>query len=105
MNTNYVDLLLILLVLLSVARGWQRGFLLGIFDLLRRIASLWLALRFYQPLARWLGPRVTWPAVWDPPIAFVLIAAGLAPLVPDPPLTEVARHHSTDMLGRGYFAH
>lgn len=30
---------------------------------------------------------------------------GLAPLAPDPELTEVARRHSADMLSRGYFAH
>jgi uncharacterized protein YkwD len=29
----------------------------------------------------------------------------LRPLAPDPELTEVARQHSTDMFGRGYFAH
>ncbi len=32
-------------------------------------------------------------------------AAGLAPLAPDPELTEVARRHSADMWARGYFAH
>lgn len=32
-------------------------------------------------------------------------AAGLKPLAPDPELTEVARKHSADMFGRGYFAH
>lgn len=31
--------------------------------------------------------------------------AGLAPLAPDPELTEVARRHSTDMFARGYFSH
>jgi uncharacterized protein YkwD len=33
------------------------------------------------------------------------IANGLKPLAPDPELTEVARRHSADMFGRGYFAH
>jgi uncharacterized protein YkwD len=32
-------------------------------------------------------------------------AAGLKPLAPDPELTEVARRHSADMFGRGYFSH
>ena len=32
-------------------------------------------------------------------------AAGLKPLAPDPELTAVARNHSADMFGRGYFAH
>lgn len=31
--------------------------------------------------------------------------AGLAPLAPDPEATEVARRHSIDMFGRGYFSH
>lgn len=30
---------------------------------------------------------------------------GLAPLKPDPELTEVARRHSADMFARGYFSH
>src|SRR5215211_7856155 len=73
---NYADLLLIVIVLLSVVRGSQRGFLLGMFSLLRWIASLWLALRFYQPLAGWLGSHISWAPVWNRPVAFVLIAIG-----------------------------
>ncbi|HYE64054.1 MAG TPA: CvpA family protein [Pyrinomonadaceae bacterium] len=74
MALNYIDVLLVLLVLLSVAYGWQRGFILGLLDLLRWIGSLLLGLRFYQPVARWLGPRVSWSEVWDLPVAFVLTA-------------------------------
>jgi len=33
------------------------------------------------------------------------LALGLKPLAADPELTEVARKHSADMFGRGYFAH
>lgn len=32
-------------------------------------------------------------------------AEGLAPLAPDPEMTEVARRHSADMFSRGYFSH
>ncbi len=81
MNVNYVDLLLILLVWLSIVHGSRRGFLLGMFGLLRLIASFWLALRFYQPLARWLSSRAVWADVWDRPIAFVLIAVGTSILI------------------------
>ena len=81
MISNYVDLLLILLVLLSVVRGWQRGLLLGLIDLLRWIGSPLLALRFYQPLAQWLGPRVDWPEVWDLPAAFALALVVAAVLI------------------------
>lgn len=73
---NSVDLLLIVVVLISIVRGSRRGFLLGMLGLLRLIASLWLALRFYQPLANWLGSRVNWAGVWNRPLAFALIAIG-----------------------------
>jgi uncharacterized protein YkwD len=32
-------------------------------------------LRYYQPVAQWLGPRVDlWSEVWDQPVAFILVA-------------------------------
>ncbi len=81
MTWNYVDLLLILLVLLSVLQGWQRGFILGLLDLVRWIGSLLLGLRFYQTVARWLGPRVDWSEVWDQPVAFLLVAITASVLI------------------------
>ncbi|HVF51420.1 MAG TPA: CvpA family protein [Pyrinomonadaceae bacterium] len=80
MNLNLIDILLVLLLLVSVWYGWRRGFILGALDLLRWIGSLLAALRFYQPVARWLGPRVDWwSEAWDMPLAFILTAtvAGL----------------------------
>ena len=75
MPFNLIDLLLVVLILLSVLNGWRRGFILGLLDLLGWILSLLAGLRFYQPVARWLGTHVDrWSEVWDQPIAFVLIA-------------------------------
>jgi uncharacterized protein YkwD len=80
MSVNYIDLLLILIVLLSAYYGWYRGFILGLLDLLRWIGSLLLGLRFYQPVARWLAPHFDWAEAWDRPVAFLLVAilAGLS---------------------------
>ena len=52
---------------------------MGLLDLLRWVGGLLFALRFYQPLARWMGPRVSWDEAWDEPVAFLLTAlvAGL----------------------------
>jgi uncharacterized protein YkwD len=75
MSVNFIDLLLLLAVGLSVWNGWRRGFIAGLLDLARWAGSLLAALRFYQPLARWLGPRVDlWGDAWDMPVAFLLVA-------------------------------
>jgi uncharacterized protein YkwD len=75
MSFNLIDIVLIVLVLLSVLNGWRRGFILGVLDLLGWALVLVGGLRFYQPVARWLGPHVAfWPEVWNRPIAFVVIA-------------------------------
>src|SRR6185503_9555928 len=72
---NLIDLVLVVIVLLSVINGWRRGFILGVLDLLGWALVLFAGLRFYQPLARWLGLHVRlWSAVWNRPLAFFLIA-------------------------------
>jgi uncharacterized protein YkwD len=78
MNFNVIDIVLVVLVLLSALNGWRRGFILGLIDLLGWILSLVAGLRFYEPVAQWLGARVDlWSDVWDRPLAFVLIAASV----------------------------
>lgn len=72
---NPIDILLAIVILLSVLNGYRRGFVHGVLDLAGWILSLLLALRFSQPVARWIGPHVDlWSEVWDQPIAFILIA-------------------------------
>jgi uncharacterized protein YkwD len=74
MSITFVDILLILIVLLNILSGWRRGFILGLLDLVRWVGSLLLGLRFYQPVARWLGQNFDWSEVWYQPVAFILVA-------------------------------
>ncbi len=75
MPLNVIDLLLIAVIILSLINGYRRGFVVGVLDLAGWGLSLIAGLRYSQPVARWLGPRVDlWSEVWDQPIAFVLIA-------------------------------
>jgi uncharacterized protein YkwD len=75
MTFNLIDVVLVVIVLLSVINGWRRGFILGVLDLLGWTLVLFAGLRFYQPLARWLGSHISlWSEVWDRPFAFILIA-------------------------------
>lgn len=82
MAVNPIDILLVIVILLSVLNGYRRGFVNGVLDLAGWVLSLLAGLRYYHPLAQWLGPRVDiWSEVWDQPIAFVLIAMFVGILV------------------------
>ena len=75
MTVNPIDIALVILIILSVLNGYRRGFVHGVFDLAGWMLSLVAALRYYQPVAQWIGPRINlWSEVWDQPIAFVLVA-------------------------------
>ena len=74
MSLNFIDLLLVLAVVLSIWQGWRRGFLFGLLDLLRWAGSLLLGLRFYPWVARWLAPHAVWPEPLTAPLAFFLTA-------------------------------
>ena len=81
MYFNLIDVLLVVLIGLNLLNGYRRGFILGVLDLAGWVLSLLAGLRYYEPVARWLGPRVDlWSDLWDQPIAFILVAliAGLA---------------------------
>src|ERR1043165_7927620 len=82
MAVNPIDILLVIVILLSVLNGYRRGFINGVLDLAGWVLSLLAGLRYYQPLARWLGTHVAlWSEVWNQPIAFVLIAIVVGVLV------------------------
>ncbi|CAN5485164.1 hypothetical protein BH18ACI3_BH18ACI3_20570 [soil metagenome] len=74
MSFNWVDIVLVLVIVVSIAAGWQRGFILSMLDLIRWVVS-WLAgLFFYRPFAGWLGGVTDWTETWRNPIAFILVA-------------------------------
>ncbi|HKR15231.1 MAG TPA: CvpA family protein [Pyrinomonadaceae bacterium] len=75
MTFNFIDVLLVILIALSLLNGYRRGFILGVLDLAGWVLSLLAGLRYYQPLANWIGPRIDlWSELWDQPIAFVIVA-------------------------------
>jgi len=73
MDFNYIDALLVFIILFSAFVGWRRGFILGLLDLARWIGSFLAALYFYQPAAHWVGRLTNWEEVWNQPLAFILI--------------------------------
>jgi len=75
MAINPIDILLVIVIVLSLLNGYRRGFIHGVFDLAGWVLSLIAGLRYYQPVAQWIGPHIDlWSEVWDQPIAFILVA-------------------------------
>jgi uncharacterized protein YkwD len=82
MSINAIDLLLVVVVILSLMNGYRRGFVHGVIDLAGWVLSLIAGLRYYQPVAQWLGAHTNlWSEVWDQPVAFVLIGLFVSILV------------------------
>jgi uncharacterized protein YkwD len=81
MSFNFIDILLVFFILLSVFFGWRRGFILSALDLLRWIGSLLAGLYFYQAVAVWLGLINDWTEAWNQPLAFLLIVAAVSILI------------------------
>jgi uncharacterized protein YkwD len=78
---NPIDILLVIVIVLSLLNGYRRGFVHGVLDLAGWVLSLLAGLRYYHPVAQWLGAHFhLWSEVWNQPIAFVLVAvlAGIA---------------------------
>ena len=69
---NWVDVVLVLVVLLAIWGGWQRGFILGTLDLVNWIGSVLLGFLFYPYLANFL--KLIFPSLgsWLLPLAFFL---------------------------------
>ncbi|WP_210465746.1 CvpA family protein [Rufibacter roseolus] len=71
---NYVDLLLLFIILSSLYTGWYRGFTYGLLDLVRWVGSLVLGLSLYPYVANWLEKVVDWNELWLLPVSFFLVA-------------------------------
>ena len=69
---NWVDLILILIVLSAVWGGWHKGFISGVLDLVNWLGSLLLGFVFYPYLASFLTKIFPSLQVWRLPLAFII---------------------------------
>lgn len=82
MSLNFVDLIILLIIVLCALNGYRRGFIIGVLDLVGWIVILLAGLRFYQPVAHWLRTYLaSWSDVWDQPLAFILVAVIVGAIV------------------------
>jgi uncharacterized protein YkwD len=70
---NYVDIILLLVIVLAVWAGWKRGFIIGSINLIVWIGSLLAGFFFYQYAGEFLKASFPKLGVWTLPIAFLSI--------------------------------
>ena len=80
MSVNWVDVLLLVIVAVSAAFGWKRGFIFSVLDLTRWLGSWLTALLLYKPFSNSLHYILGLSEVWRQPLAFILLIflAGVA---------------------------
>lgn len=81
---NFIDAILIVIILLSVWSGYQKGFLIGMLNLVTWLGSLLIGFFFYTIVAGAIEKYITSFGVWTRPLAFVftvLIARAIFGLI------------------------
>lgn len=68
---NWIDVLLILVVVLYAAAGWRRGFIFGIIDLIAWVGSILLSLFLFAPVAIAFSKLFPSLGVWLNVVAFL----------------------------------
>ena len=70
---NWIDVILILIILLSVYSGWRKGFIIGMVQLVSWILTLILSFVLYKYLADFFDTYIKSLGVWSAPLAFLLM--------------------------------
>ena len=71
---NWVDLVLIIIVLLTVWTGWKNGFIIEILGLVNWVGSLVIAFIFYPYTASLITKILPSLELWKLPLAFIITA-------------------------------
>ena len=68
---NLVDVGLVIIILLSVWSGYQKGFVMGMLNLVAWLGSLLIGFFFYTQVAAFIEANVRSFGVWTRPLAFI----------------------------------
>ncbi len=68
---NWIDLVLLMIVVVSIWSGWNKGFITGMLDLAGWIGSVLIGLYFYRYMANFIE-RIFSIGVYTYPLAFIL---------------------------------
>lgn len=70
---NWIDILLIIIILFAVWGGWKRGFLMGSLELIGWLASVYFGFIFYPFAANFFEKYIPSLGIWTYPLAFILV--------------------------------
>jgi uncharacterized protein YkwD len=70
---NWIDLLLILVVLVSVWASVQRGFIVSLLELLAWVGSLVIGFMAYRPFGMLLQKLIPSLGIWVSPLSFIIL--------------------------------
>ena len=84
---NWVDIILVLIMLVSVIVGWRRGFIISLIDLVTWTSSIVAGYVFYPYTAELLA-NIIKMGPWQMPIAFILTALAARSIFGQPVLLK-----------------
>ncbi len=70
---NWIDILLVTIILLAIWSGWHSGFLLASLELLGWFGSVCLGLAFYPYAAKFFERYIPALGIWIIPLAFIIV--------------------------------
>ena len=70
---NWIDLLLVVIVIISVWTGWRKGFILGALDLVTWVGSILAGFFLYRYVAVFFERHIPSLGIWTFPIAFIAV--------------------------------
>ncbi len=76
-----LDIILVILLLLAVIKGYQRGLIVGLFSLVAVIIGLAAAMKLSTAVARYIGDAVKVSDEWLPVISFAVVFIGVVLLI------------------------
>lgn len=94
-----IDLLALVLLVLALIKGWQRGLIVGFFSLVAVIIGLAAAMKLSVVVADYLGKSVSLSKEWLPLLAFALVFIGVVLLIR---LGAIALQKATETLLLGW---
>jgi Uncharacterized membrane protein, required for colicin V production len=69
----FLDIVLVILLVLAIIKGFQRGLIVGVFSLVAIIVGLAAALKLSVVAARYIGEAVNISNAWLPIVSFAIV--------------------------------